>query len=98
MLFIDFFDLFTTMFVFILIIVIVVFVVIIFLVYKFLNSNVNSKRSSWVKVETVTPKASAESTTVQNKKDLFQYCSYCGAKVSPQDKICQSCGAEINLK
>ncbi|MHA1106480.1 MAG: zinc-ribbon domain-containing protein [Promethearchaeota archaeon] len=99
MLFFDnIFNLFTTMFVFILIVVIVVFLVIIFLVYKFINSNVNSKRSSWVKVETVTPKASAKSTTVQDKEDLSQYCTYCGAKVSPYEKICSSCGAEINLK
>ncbi len=88
-------DFFTTMFVFILIVVVVVFVVIILLVYKFINSNVNSKRSSWVKVDTITPKASAESTTVQDKEDLFQYCSYCGEKVSPKEKICQSCGAEM---
>ena len=91
------FDLFTTMFVFILIVVIVVFLVIIFLVYKFMNSNVNSKRSNWVKVETITPKHSAEPLIVPEKKkeDLSQYCSYCGEKVSPQEKICQSCGAEI---
>jgi len=96
MLFFDnIFDLFTTMFVFILIVVIVVFLVIIFLVYKFINSNVNSKRSNWVKIETVPPKDSAESLIEPDKEDLFQYCSYCGEKVSPQDKICQSCGAEL---
>ncbi|MHA1670533.1 MAG: zinc ribbon domain-containing protein [Promethearchaeota archaeon] len=88
-------NLFTSMFVFILIIVIVVFVVIILLVVKFLNSNVNSKRSSWVKVETVTPKDSIKPLTIQNKEDLSHYCSYCGEKVSPRDKICQSCGAEL---
>jgi predicted amidophosphoribosyltransferase len=62
-----------------------------------MNSNVNSKRSSWVKVETVTPKVSAESSVVPEKKkeDQFQYCSYCGEKISRQEKICQSCGAEI---
>lgn len=88
-------DFFISMFVFILIVVIVVFFVIIFLVYKFMNSNVNSKRSSWVKVETAIPKDSAESLTVPVKEDLFQYCSYCGEKASPHVKICQSCGAEL---
>lgn len=88
-------DFFISMFVFILIVVIVIFFVIIFLVYKFINSNVNSKRSSWVKVETGTPKDSTKSSAVPDKEDLFHYCSYCGEKVSPHVKICQSCGAEL---
>lgn len=60
-----------------------------------MNSNVNSKRSSWEKVKTVTPKQSTESSPSPDKEDSSQYCSYCGERVSPQGKICQSCGAEI---
>jgi len=64
-----------------------------------MTSNVNSKRSSWIKVETVTPKVSAESSTVPEKKKEDQYCTYCGERVSSQEKICQSCGAETrNMK
>jgi hypothetical protein len=89
------FDHFTTLFVFILIVVIVVFVVIIILVIKFLNSNVNSKRSSWVKVETISQKSSIKTPKAPDTQDLTKYCSYCGARVSFEEKICSSCGAEI---
>jgi len=88
-------DVFNTIFVFTLVVVIMVFILIIFFVYKFMNSNVSSKRSNWVKVETVVPKYSAEPSRLPDKEDFPHYCTYCGEKVSPQDKICQSCGAEV---
>lgn len=62
-----------------------------------MHSNVDSKRSSWLKVETVSPKIRTESSAVpeKQKEDLIRYCRYCGEKLSPREKICQSCGAEI---
>jgi len=60
-----------------------------------MNSHVTSKRSNWVKIETIPPKDSVKSSPIPDKEDLFQYCSYCGEKVSPHVKICQSCGAEL---
>lgn len=92
-----FWDIFSTMFVIIFIVVILVFVLIVFFVYKIMNSNVNTRRSSSVKVETVNSKVSAEPSIVPEKKKEvpIQYCLYCGEKISPQEKICQSCGAEI---
>jgi uncharacterized membrane protein len=95
MLFIDpFWTFFTSFFILILVVVIIVFIVIILLVVKFLNSNVNSKRSSWVKIETHKPTKEFTSSQ-QTVKESMQYCSYCGEKVSVQENFCHSCGAEI---